>query len=50
MTNYSWKGYNGKLYSENSGEIEIKINSVNDPPIVVDFKINGSEDQTIYFK
>ena len=26
------------------------MNSVNDPPVVVDFKINGSEDQTIYFK
>ena len=25
------------------------MNSVNDPPVVVDFKINGSEDQTIYF-
>ena len=26
------------------------INFVNDPPTVVDSKINGSEDQAIYFK
>ena len=50
MTNYRWKGYNGTHYSENSGEIGIKINSVNDPPTVVDSKINVSEDQIIYFK
>ena len=30
--------------------MSIKINSVNDPPSVVDFKINGSEDHIIYFK
>ena len=50
MTNYSWKGYDGTFYSKDSAEVRIQIISVNDPPIVVDFKINGSKDHIINFK
>ena len=49
MTNYSWKGFDGKNYSKDSALVIIKLNSVNDAPFVVDSKINGNEDQIINF-
>ena len=44
MTNYSWKGFDGKKYSKDSAQVKMKMNSVNDAPFVVDSEMNGTED------
>ena len=49
MTNYSWKGFDGKNYSKDSALVRIKVNSVNDAPSVINSKINGNENQIINF-
>ena len=48
-TYYSWKGHDGTLYSRDS-VVLIKISFENVTFTVVDSRINGIEDKTIYFK
>ena len=48
MTNYSWKGFDGKNYSKDSALVRIKVNSVNDAPLVVDSIVYSTPLQHIF--
>ena len=50
MTNFKWKGIDGKLYSTNEAKVTIKINSVNDPPVISNFSVTGNKGETVWFR
>ena len=50
MTNFKWKGNDGKLYSTNEAKVTIKINSVNDPPVISNFSVTGNKGETVWFR
>ena len=43
-TNFSWKGSDGFIYSLELAEVRINVNSVNNPPQIKDFKVDGNQD------
>ena len=49
LTKFKWKAYDGKSYSGNEADVEIKIISVNDPPVITNFSLTGNKGETVWF-
>ena len=49
FTNFSWKGFDGTVYSKNPAEVLIQINTANNLPEIHDFSVIGYEDFPLMF-
>ena len=48
-TSFTWKGYDGSVYSDAAADVDITLSAVQDAPVVSDVTKTGTEDNIVIF-